>query len=82
MAVNISDGVTAGDIVQKLQKRSRINKDVVRKRFSSTSLDLSSTLEEGTSSVDTVDAGEQFLFEVGGNIGEHFPANLTTGCLC
>jgi len=77
MAVNISDGVTAGDIVQKLQKRSRINKDVVRKRFSSSSLDMCPPPEEGTSSPDAVDAGEQFLFEVGGNIGERCLSNET-----
>ena len=32
MAVHIEDGMTAGDIVQKLQKRSRLNKDIIRKR--------------------------------------------------
>ena len=69
-----SFNVNPGDIVRKLQKRSRLNHDIVRKRFSSPSLEISSSTssssEELPNSPDnTVDAGEQFLFEVGGNIG-------------
>ena len=43
----------------------------VRKRFSNTSLDSYSSTSSDDSGVspDPVDAGEQFLFEVGGNIG-------------
>lgn len=73
MAVNIQDGVTAGDIITKLQKRSRLNRDVVRKRFSNSSLldsTSSTSSDEGGESPLPIDAGEQFLFEVGGNIGE------------
>lgn len=88
MAVDISTGMTAGDIVSKLQKRSRLNKDVIRKRFSSANLSIAesyrsyssggtesprsaSPCDEPPGSPDDVDAGEQFLFEVGGNIGEY-----------
>ena len=88
MAVDISTGMTAGDIVSKLQNRSRLNKDVIRKRFSSANLSIAescrsysvggtesprsvSPCDDPPGSPDDVDAGEQFLFEVGGNIGEH-----------
>lgn len=76
MAVDICVGVTAGDIITKLQKKSRLNQDVIKKRFSSTSLllECSQSLEIDNANKlklpeDVVDAGEQFLFEVGGNIG-------------
>ena len=76
MAVDICIGVTAGDIITKLQKKSRLNQDVIKKRFSSTSLMLecSQSLEVDNANKlklpeDVVNAGEQFLFEVGGNIG-------------
>ena len=76
MAVDISEGVTAGDIVTKLQRRSRLNKDVVRKRFSTANLAgegsprAVSPSDDRPRSPEVVDAGEQFLFEIGGNIGE------------
>lgn len=75
MAVDIAEGVTAGDIVTKLQRRSRLNKDVVRKRFSTSNLGgesprAVSPSDDRPGSPDSVDAGEQFLFEIGGNIGE------------
>ena len=87
MAVDISTGMTAGDIVSKLQKRSRLNKDLIRKRFSSANLGISesyrsnsvggaesprsvSPCDDQPGSPDDLDAGEQFLFEVGGNIGK------------
>ena len=78
MAVDICVGVTAGDIITKLQKKSRLNQDVIRKRFSSSNLLSSSVLE---SPIDDSEhqlrlpedmgpnAGQQFLYEVGGNIG-------------
>lgn len=87
MAVDISTGMTAGDIVSKLQKRSRLNKDLIRKRFSTANLGISescrsnsvggaesprsvSPCDDQPGSPDDLDAGEQFLFEVGGNIGK------------
>lgn len=79
MAVDITHGITAGDIVAKLQKRSRLNKDVIRRRqsgfsFPETFFQCSGTLspiEAGDSDDgDNVNPGEQFVFEVGGNIGE------------
>ena len=78
MAVDICVGVTAGDIITKLQKKSRLNNDVIRKRFSSSSITNIESWPRLDSSVEclnqlklpeeVVDAGEQFLFEVGGNI--------------
>ncbi len=75
MAVDITHGMTAGDIVLKLQKRSRLNKDVIRRRVSG--FNFTESFFKGTSSpVDDsedskdVNPGEQFVFEVGGNIGE------------
>lgn len=86
MAVDICVGVTAGDIITKLQKKSRLNQDVIRKRFSSSTSGstpvspVESWPTSATSSMESldklkvpeemVDAGEQFLFEAGGNIGE------------
>lgn len=77
MAVDICIGVTAGDIITKLQKKSRLNQDLIKKRFSSTSLMLESSqsLEMDNANklkLPDLDAGEQFLFEVGGNIGMLF----------
>ena len=74
MAVDICVGVTAGDIITKLQKKSRLNQDVIRKRFSSPSLLTESyPMIENANRLrppeEVVKAGEQFLFEVGGNIG-------------
>jgi hypothetical protein len=71
-------GVTAGDIITKLQKKSRLNHDVIKKRFSSTSLSPPVMLESPVDDTDNhqlrlpeeiVDAGQQFLYEVGGSIG-------------
>lgn len=81
MAVDICVGVTAGDIITKLQKKSRLNQDVIRKRFSSSSLlssgsptILDSPVEDNDHRLRLPedmgpDAGQQFLYEVGGNIG-------------
>lgn len=72
MAVHLSDEMTAGDIISKLRKRSRINREAVMKQFSDSNLLSCSSLGVGheDSSSDSIDAGEQFLFEVGGNIGK------------
>ncbi len=79
MAVDITHGMTAGDIVTKLQKRSRLNKDVIRRRQSGLNFTETFFQGSGTSSPveagdsddgDDVNPGEQFVFEVGGNIGE------------
>ncbi len=89
MAVDITHGMTAGDIVAKLQKRSRLNKDLIRRRQSGLSFTetyfqngTTSPVEAGDSDDgDNVNPGEQFVFEVGGNIGEwvnHSFSNSTT----
>ena len=77
MAVDIADGVTAGDIVQKLQRRSRLNEDVIRKRFSSSCLEVNQTPSPEEKVNNPAIMGEQFLFEVGGNIGERCLSNET-----
>ncbi len=76
MAVDICVGVTAGDIISKLQKKSRLNKDVIKKRFSSSNGDswpYGEFPDDNTNRLrvpeEMGDAGEQFLFEHGGNIG-------------
>lgn len=83
MAVDICVGVTAGDIVTKLQKKSRLNQDVIKKRLSSSLLLCSggprspvaaeSPVVENSNQLklpeELGDAGQQFLYEVGGNIG-------------
>ena len=78
IAAQISSGVTAGDIISKLQRRSRLNMDVIRRRFSSAAVESSYLESEHRDDVE-VDCGEQFLFEVGGNIGNYL---LTTCVLC
>ena len=74
MAVGLSDKITAGDIVTKFQKKSSLNEDVIRRR---TSQNLTGVIVP-TDDTDThepivekvVSLDEQFLHEVGGNIGE------------
>ena len=82
MAVDVTHGMTAGEIVSKLQKRSRLNKDLIRRRASGVNFTesyfrsgTSSPVDEGGKSGESdddaeVNLGEQFVFEVGGNIGE------------
>lgn len=89
MAVDICVGVTAGDIITKLQKKSRLNHDVIKKRFSSSNIlcsgrnsptVLESPVEENNNRLrlpEEIDAGQQFLYEVGGNIGERCLPNET-----
>ena len=72
-AVNIHENPTAGTVVAKLRKRSHLNIDVI-KRFSSNNLDVchsasDDSLDECITEED-LDVGEQFLYEVGGNIGK------------
>ena len=75
MAVDISVGVTAGDIITKLKKKSRFNKELLEKiccgaENSRTNLPNDPTGTNSTKLPEDVPyAGKQFLFEVGGNIG-------------
>lgn len=74
MAVGLSDKITAGDIVTKFQKKSSLNEDVIRRRTSQNltgvliPTDESDQVHEPVEKVISLD--EQFLHEVGGNIGE------------
>ena len=85
-AVNIHENPTAGSVVAKLRRRSQLNRDAVKristptlpdhKRISASSLSdhscgSSDSLDEVGTDQD-IDVTEQFLFEVGGNIGEYF----------
>ena len=74
MAVGLSDKITAGDIVTKFQKKSSLNEDVIRRR---TSQNLTGVVVPTTDEPETqepvekvVSLDEQFLHEVGGNIGK------------
>lgn len=75
MAVDVCVGVTAGDIISKLQKKSRLNQDVLKKRFSSSQFDskaespITDNINHLKLPEEVMKAGEQFLFEVGGNMG-------------
>ena len=69
-------GVTAGDIIAKLQKKSRLNTDLIWKRFCSKFAQGGGEMNMHAESLDSIrppddvlSAGKQFLFEVGGNIG-------------
>ena len=86
MAVGLADSMTAGDIVTKFQKKSSLNEDVIRRR---TSQNLTGVVVP-TEDIPHVDLPaeklkEQFLHEVGGNIGKillsPFIQNLTNN-LC
>ena len=85
-AVNIHENPTAGSVVAKLRRRSQLNRDAVKRistptlpdhrRISGSSLSdhscSSDSLDEvGTDQLQDIDVTEQFLFEVGGNIGEY-----------
>jgi len=74
MAVGLSDKITAGDIVTKFQKKSSLNEDVIRRR---TSQNLTGVVVPTVDETDThettekvISLDEQFLHEVGGNIGK------------
>ena len=75
MAVGLSEKITAGDIVTKFQKKSSLNEDVIRRRTSQNltgvivPTDDTDTHEPAVEKVVSLD--EQFLHEVGGNIGEY-----------
>ena len=69
--MNIEENPTAGTVVAKLRKRPLLNKDVIRKIASPSVGDFSTSY--GTSlenAEDLSELGEQFLHEVGGNIGK------------
>jgi hypothetical protein len=66
MAVGLAYNMTAGDIVQKLKKKSQLNEDLVKKRSSH----MEGMAQEVHRLSPTVDIEEQLLYEVGGNIGE------------
>lgn len=73
MAVGLSDKITAGDIVTKFQKKSSLNEDVIRRRTSQNLTGVVVPTDE-TETHETVEKvvslDEQFLHEVGGNIGK------------
>jgi len=78
MAVGLADNMTAGDIVTKFQKKSSLNEDVIRRR---TSQNLTGVVVPPDDNVPPhvelpaeklVSLDEQFLHEVGGNIGKYF----------
>jgi len=82
MAVGLADNMTAGDIVTKFQKKSSLNEDVIRRR---TSQNLTGLVVPPDDNVPPhvelpaeklVSLDEQFLHEVGGNIGKHYAAFL------
>ena len=74
MAVGLSDKITAGDIVTKFQKKSSLNEDVIRRRTSQNFTGVIVPTVDETDTHETVEKvvslDEQFLHEVGGNIGE------------
>jgi len=89
MAFDVCAGVTAGDIISKLQKKSRLNKDVIKQRFPGHQqenvaaagngsigsivhphVDSPATDALSSRPGDPLYAGEQFLFETGGNMGK------------
>lgn len=76
MAVGLSDKITAGDIVTKFQKKSSLNEDVIRRRTSQNLTGVVVPTDDPDPSHDltaaekVVSLEEQFLHEVGGNIGK------------
>ena len=72
MAVGLSYDMTAGDIVRKLKKKSQLNQDVVQRRASLPVhvTDENVALADVSHFVPVVIPEEQFVFEIGGNIGE------------
>ena len=70
-AVNIQENPTAGTVVAKLRKRSQINRDVVRRMSTNSLGDVSCHSDDSLDETgEDIDVGEQFLYEVGGNIGK------------
>lgn len=75
MAVNVSECATAGEIVQRLVKRSHINRGVLKNRYSNSSMSSLDSLssncsDDNSGSMSPEEDVKQFLFEVGGNIGK------------
>ena len=68
-AVNIQENPTAAMVIAKLRKRSQINPSAVR-RISLASIGDVSPNDDLLDELEEVNLEEQFLFEVGGNIGE------------
>lgn len=75
MAVGLSDKITAGDIVTKFQKKSSLNEDVIRRRTSQNLTGVIVPTDDPDTQEPTIEKvvslDEQFLHEVGGNIGEY-----------
>ena len=70
-AVNIEENPTAGTVIAKLCRRRLFNKDVIRKIASPSAADSSASDETSVENMeDLSELGEQFLHEVGGNIGK------------
>ena len=69
--MNIEENPTAGTVVAKLRKRRLFNKDAIRKIALPSAVDICATddtlLENAE---DLSELEEQFLHEVGGNIGK------------
>ena len=79
MAVDVCAGVTAGDIISKLQKKSRLNRDVILQKLhnqhdgiSSNSTAVDPASDPLKDPEELINAGEQFLFETGGNMGKEW----------
>ena len=70
MAVGLSYNMTAGDIVQKLKKKSQLNEEAILRRKSVPVSDENVALADVSHFVPVVVPEEQFVFEIGGNIGE------------
>ena len=71
--VNIQENPTAGTVIAKLWKRSQIDFDVIR-RVSITSTSDYAQMQQASNGIHIEfdeDVTEQFLYEVGGNIGEY-----------
>jgi len=83
MAVGLADSMTAGDIVTKFQKKSSLNEDVIRRRTSQNLTGLVVSTDDNVphpaeAPADKfVSLDEQFLHEVGGNIGREITKFVT-----
>lgn len=70
--VNIQENPTAGTVIAKLWKRSQIDFDVIRRVSITSTSDYTQLLQSpnGTDFEFDENVTEQFLYEVGGNIGK------------
>lgn len=78
-AVNIQEHPTAHTVIAKIRKRSLLNRDVIRKITTPNVGDSSTSDESSEGADDVIEVGEQFLHEVGGNIGEQHMSELVGG---